>query len=109
AVAQILGWRVSVPATAFGQATFSEAAAKADALGLASVDGFADQRVSSEIQKNLDYNLSPEELTFVRNRLAELRLRMAVYHAGSLGDTGSRRRLFEFAKAVGVETILATV
>lgn len=110
AAAQVLGWRVGVPATAFGQVTFSEAAAKADALGLASLQGFSEQKVSPAIQKNLDYNLSAEEIGFVKNRLAELRLRMSAYRVSTLGaDDSSRRKLFEFAKAVGVETILATV
>ena len=51
------GWRVGIPSTAFAHLTFSEAAARADALGLGSIEGFDTQTVSPEVPKNLDYNL----------------------------------------------------
>src|SRR5688500_3866419 len=62
AAAAVLGWKVGVPASAFRNLTFSEAAAKADALGLANIAGFSAQRFSIEIPKNLDYKLTPNEL-----------------------------------------------
>src|SRR6266481_7361623 len=52
AAAGLLGWRVGVPAAAFRQLTFSEAAGKADALGLAFIEGSSTQKVSPEISKN---------------------------------------------------------
>ena len=108
AAADLLGWKVGVPASAFGQLTFSEAAAKTDALGLASIEGYSTQRVSAEISKNLDFNLSPDELAAVRTRLRALRLQMTAYHVDAIGaDDASRRKLFEFAKALGVEMIVA--
>ncbi len=108
AAADLLGWKVGVPASAFGQLTFSEAAAKTDALGLASIEGYSTQRVSAEISKNLDFNLSPDELAAVRTRLRALRLQMTAYHVDAIGaDDASRRKLFEFAKALGVEMIIA--
>jgi hypothetical protein len=76
AAAGLLGWRVGIPAGAFRQLTFSEAAGKADALGLAFIEGSSTQKVSPEIPKNLDYNLSPDEIAKVKNRLSELRLGM---------------------------------
>lgn len=107
AAAGLLGWRVGIPAGAFRQLTFSEAAGKADALGLAFIEGSISQKVSPEISRNLDYNLSPDEITKVKNRLAELRLRMLAYRTDSIGsDESSRRKLFEFAKGLGVETII---
>src|SRR4051812_4704351 len=39
------GWRIGIPAAAFKQLTFSDAAAKADALTLASIEGFNTQKV----------------------------------------------------------------
>jgi hypothetical protein len=107
-VAGLMGWRVGLAASAFGQLTFSDAAAKVDAAGLAFIVGSSEQKVSAEIPKNLDYNLSADEIGKVRTRLAELRLHMAAYRAASLpADTDGRRKLFEFARSLGVETILA--
>src|SRR5207302_4094023 len=44
-----------------------------------------------------------------KNRLGELRLRMLSYRAEAIpGDESSRRRLFAFAKAVDIETIVTS-
>jgi hypothetical protein len=40
--------------------------------------------VSAEIQKNLDYNLLPDEVVKVKHRLSELRLQMPAYHVDAI-------------------------
>src|SRR5580700_7798420 len=105
----LLGLRVGFSASAFGPVSFSEAAAKADALGTGFLEASSSQKVSPEIPKNLDHNLSPAELTAVKNRLDELRLRLVAYRAGAIpADESSRRRLFAFAKALDIETIVTS-
>jgi type 1 glutamine amidotransferase/sugar phosphate isomerase/epimerase len=102
------GWRVGIPSTAFRQLTFAEAAAKADALGLGGIEGFDTQTVSPEVPKNLDYNLMPGECTAVRNRLIELNVKMYAYHVASFpAENDARRKLFDFAKSMGVNTIIS--
>ncbi len=102
------GWRVGIPSTAFKQLTFSEAAAKADALGLGSIEGFDTQLVSPEIPKNLDYNMMAGERTGLRNRLIELNLKMYAYHVANFpANEEARRKLFDFAKSIGVNTIVS--
>src|SRR3954469_4016294 len=89
------GWRVGIPSTAFAHLTFSDAAAKADALGLGSIEGFDTQTVAPEVPKNLDYNLMPGECTAVSNRLIELNLKMYAYHVANFPtDEDARRKLF---------------
>ena len=105
----LLGLRVGFSAGAFGPISFSEAAAKADALGTGFLEASSSQKVSPEIPKSLNYDLSAEEVTAVKNRLAELRLRLVAYRAGAIpADESSRRRLFAFAKAVDIETIVTS-
>lgn len=105
----ILGLRVGFAAGTLGAVSFSEAAAKADELGTEFLEASSSQQVSREIAKSLDYNLSPDEVNVVKNRLAELRLRLVAYRAGAIPpDESSRRRLFTFAKAVGAELIVAS-
>ncbi len=105
----LLGLRVGFSAGAFGPVSFSEAAEKADGLGTGFLEASSSQKVSPEIPKNLDYNLSPDEVTKVKNRLAELRLRFAAYRVGAIpADESSRRRLFAFAKAVDIEMIVTS-
>jgi type 1 glutamine amidotransferase/sugar phosphate isomerase/epimerase len=105
----VLGWRLGIRADAFGSLSFVEAAIRADAAGLAFVEGMSTQRVSQRIPKNLDYNLSPEDVATVKYRLAELRLGMPAYYIDAIPeDETSRRKLFEFARELGVETIVTS-
>ena len=105
---EILGWRLGIPATVFPKITFAEAIVKSDALGLAYIEGFDTQSVSPEISKNLDYNLSADEITAVKNKLRSVTLRMPVYHIDSMpADETSRRKVLTFTKGLGAETIVA--
>jgi type 1 glutamine amidotransferase len=99
AVTGLLGWSVGVPSNAFGQITFTEAAVKTDALGLAFIEGTS---------SNLDPNLSLDAIAAIKSKLHALNLKMPVYRVASFpADENGRRKLFEFAKNLGVETIIA--
>jgi type 1 glutamine amidotransferase len=105
-VGALLGWQVGVPLGSFRPDTFADAARKAEALDLAAVEGDSTQQVSAHIPKALDYRLAPGELDFVRERLSTLNVRMPVYLTAEISeDEGIRRRQFEFAKNLSVDTI----
>ena len=99
-------WKVGAPATAFTGLTLSEAAVRIDKDSLGYVEGSSTQWVSPEIRKNLDYNLTPEEVTAVKKQLGKFHIRMVAYHVDRLG--ADDRKVFEFAKSLGVEMIVAT-
>ena len=42
----------------------------------------------------------------MKERLRKFRLTMPAYHVESFGDEAAGRKLFEFAKSLGVETIV---
>ena len=108
AAAGLLGWKIGIPAAAFRGLTFSEAAARVDALFAGYIEGSSEQNLSPEIPKKLDYNLAPGELTAVKSRLSLLNLRMPAYYTPVIGpDDASIRKLFAFAKELGVETIVS--
>jgi type 1 glutamine amidotransferase/sugar phosphate isomerase/epimerase len=108
AASGLLGWKVGVPAVAFRQLTFSEAAAKVDALYMSFIEGSSTQNLSPEIPKKVDFNLAPGEVTAVKTRLSLLNLRMPAYFTPAIGpDEASSRKLFAFAKDLGVETIVS--
>ena len=76
---------------------------------MAFIEGVSTQKVSPDISKNLDYNLTPAEIDRVKARLNELRLRMPVYYAEKIpGDEASRRRLFEFVRNLGGDMIVCS-
>ncbi len=104
-VGPLLGWQVGISSTVFGDLSFSDAAGLADALGLATIEGDSRQKVSSQIDKNLDFQLQPDGIAAVKARLAELRLKMVAYRVESI-DESSAAKLFAFAKELGVKTII---
>ncbi len=107
AVNGLLGWQVGISSTAFPWKTLSDSAVLAEALGLASIEGNNSQKVAPDVDKNLDYNLSPGEISAIKDRLDELRLRMPAYRIDRVpSDDESLRKLFAFAKDMGIETII---
>jgi type 1 glutamine amidotransferase/sugar phosphate isomerase/epimerase len=102
-----LGWRLGVRSDAFGPVTFWEAAAKADAAGLSAIEGVGTQKVSPDIARNLDYNLSADEIAKVRTRLEELRLRMPAYRLEAMpAEESERRKIFGFVKELGADLLI---
>jgi type 1 glutamine amidotransferase/sugar phosphate isomerase/epimerase len=107
AVDKLLGWQVGIFANDFPELTFAESATLADALGLAHMGGDSSQKVSPQIDQDLDDNLSPEGVAFVKQRLNALALKMDTYRVASIpSDQESLQKLFAFAKELGVETIV---
>lgn len=108
----LLGWRIGISTDRFHDLTHFEAASKVDLLGVAYIVGSSTQQVSREIRKNLDYRLNSDEINKFKERLAALHLSMPVYNADSVsngeGCEQSPRRLFEFAKDLGVEVIVCS-
>jgi hypothetical protein len=101
-------WQIGVRANAFKQLTFVDAAVKADALGLGSIVGSSDQQAAYEIPKKLNYKLQAGERKAILAKLRELNVRMPAYQTGLTGpDDASWRKLFEFAKEMGVQTIVS--
>ena len=97
---RLLSWRLGVSTDAFRPLAFAEALAKIDALGVPYVEGSSTQ---------LNSNLSPDELAAATNRLRAFSLRMVAYRVESLGaDDAARRKVFAFAKAMGVEMIVSS-
>jgi type 1 glutamine amidotransferase/sugar phosphate isomerase/epimerase len=106
---RLMQWRTGLPAGAFPQLTFTEAAAKADSLGMNTVEGASSQKASPEIQKNLDYNLTAEERTAIQGALKSANVRMIGYRAGALPpDESTQRKALEFAKGMGADTVIVS-
>jgi type 1 glutamine amidotransferase len=101
------GWRVGVPAATLRPLTLSEALPKYDLASVASVEASSTQIVSAEIPKKLDYRLQPGERNAVVYRLRELNEQILAYRVDALGsDAATRRKVFEFAKAINAPTII---
>src|SRR5688572_13982159 len=103
------GWRVALPTSAFRGLTFSEALAKADVIPVASVEAVSTQITSYEVPKPLDRRLQTYERAAVVYRLREIAEAISAYRVDNLGaDAATRRRVFEFAKAITVPLIITS-
>lgn len=100
---RLMRWKTGPAATAFPQLTLTESAAKADALGLTFLEASNQQKVSPEIQKNLDVGLSAADIASVNEALKAANVKICDYRVEGLT---ADRKTFEFAKAIGVDLIV---
>ncbi len=103
-----LGWRLGIEAYTFHKFTFFEAIDKTAQLGLPYIGGLSFQKVSHEIPKNFDPQLSDDELRAIRLKLDAAGLRLLTYFIHDLPkDEAACRRIFEFGRKMGIETFLS--
>jgi type 1 glutamine amidotransferase/sugar phosphate isomerase/epimerase len=103
-----LGWRLGVEAYTFSKFTLFEAIEKTAQLGLAFMGGLSFQKVSLDIAKNFDPGLSDDDLRQVRLKLDAAGVRMMTWYFPQVpGDAAGCRNVFEFARKIGVETIMS--
>jgi type 1 glutamine amidotransferase/sugar phosphate isomerase/epimerase len=102
-----LGWRLGIEAYTFHKFTFFETIEKTAQLGLPYVGGLSFQKVSAELPKNFDPQLSDEELRAVRLKLESAGLRLLTYYIQDIpNDPAACRRIFEFGRKMGIETFM---
>jgi type 1 glutamine amidotransferase len=103
-------WTFGAPGNAFPDLTFADAVEKTDALVLTSIEGFDTETVSFEIPKKLNSDLLPGEREAINNLLRDYNMHMQVYHVSAIpADNASRRKLFQFAKDLNVDTIACSL
>lgn len=103
-----LGWRLGLTPVSSGSFTLFEAIDKTAELGLLYIGSSNLQKVSREIPKNFDGQLSNDELRQIRLKLDSAGIRMPTYYVHHLpsNETGCRN-VFEFGRKMGIETFIA--
>src|SRR5262245_6479676 len=94
-----LGWKIGVPIGALKAGSFAEAAGMVDRLQL----GYFEATPAE-----LPYTLDEAALAAAAHRIQELRLGLSAYHVAQLPERAEIRRLFEFARRLNIETIVAS-
>ncbi len=108
--AESLGWRVGCQAYSFNRFTFYEAVDKTASIGLKYIEAYPGQRLSKDKPEDVtfDQNMSPELQKEVLAYLASKGVTLVNYGVvGISKDEAEARKLFDFAKAMGVETIVS--
>lgn len=100
---RLTNWDLAVPAMGL---TFQEAVVRADAALVPFVEASSTLRVSPQVQKNLDHNLTAAEIAAVRAGMGQ-NVRVGAYRVDSLpADAATRRRVFEFMHDLGATTLV---
>jgi sugar phosphate isomerase/epimerase len=92
----------------FRKYSFQEALEKAKALGIGFIQAYPDQVLKPDNPDVLfDHHLSEEDVQWVREKLAELGLRLVAYGVVDFNNTEeSMRKVFDFAKKLEIRTVL---
>ncbi|MBN2476018.1 MAG: sugar phosphate isomerase/epimerase [Pirellulales bacterium] len=100
--AEKLGWRLGCQAYSFNRFTFYEAVDKVASLGLHYIEVFPGQRLSREKpNEQTNESMSPALRKEVKQKLADSGVKMVCFGVGGHG-----RGTFEFAKDMGIETLV---
>lgn len=102
-------WRLGVQAYTFNRFTFFEAIDKTASLGLHYIEGYPGQRLSQEHPGvKFDHTLPVSTLAAVKNKLDAAKVRLVCYGVVRLSaDEKQARKVFDFAKVMGIETLTA--
>ena len=102
-------WRLGVQAYSFNRFTFFEAIDKVQSLGLHHIEAYPGQRLRPEQPDvKFDHTAPVSVLAAVKKKLEAANVHLACYGVVRLGpDEAKTRAVFDFAKVMGIETIVS--
>ena len=102
-----LGWRLGVQAYTFKEFTFFEAVDKTASMDLKYIETYPGQRVSKDINADMHHNMDSATCEKIKQKLDSAGVKLVNYGVVTGGDQADWRRIFEFARLMGVETIVS--
>jgi sugar phosphate isomerase/epimerase len=100
-----LGWKLGSQAYTFKAFTFFEAVDKIDSCGLNYVEAFPTQIIGGGVEGKMDFKMDEKSRNLILKKLQEKGIKMQAFGVIKADNDADWRKLFEFAKAMGVETI----
>ena len=102
------GWKLGAQAFTFKEFTFFQALEKIDAAGLDWVEMYPGQTLSvDQPDVKTSWDMTPENRQLIKDKLNELGLRLTNYGVVRPKDEADWRQVFEFAKDMGISTIVS--
>jgi sugar phosphate isomerase/epimerase len=107
--AEKLGWRLACQAYSFNHFTFFEAVDKTASLGLKYIEAYPGQKLSPDKPDvKFDHDMSAETQAAVNAKLNAAGIKLVNYGVVALGSNEADcRKVFDFAKKMGIETIVS--
>lgn len=104
--AKKLGWRLACNAYSFNRLTFYETIGKVASLGLKEVVGFNWQKLDPQKDgAQFSEQMSPAERRETSKRLSDAGVKLVCCYCRELAKEDACRRLFDFAREMGIETL----
>jgi sugar phosphate isomerase/epimerase len=106
--AEKLGWRLGCQAYSFNRFTFDEAVEKTASLGLHYIEAYPGQKINKESSLIFGESLDAGARSEIKKTLSAANVRLVNYGVTGLSknETASHKT-FEFAKDMGIETIVS--
>jgi sugar phosphate isomerase/epimerase len=106
--AEKMGWRLACQLYTFRNRSFYEALDAIAALGIRNVEACFFLKLDKRRPKlKTNESLSPDLRRELKNRLADRGMKMTNYYAALDADSSVFRKIFDFAKEMGVESLVA--
>lgn len=107
--AEKIGWRLGCQAYSFNRFSFFEAVDKVQSLGLHCIEMYPGQRLSTQKpDAKTGDSLSPELRKEVKQKLADCGVKVVNFGVCGLPNSADAcRKTFEFAKDMGIETLVS--
>ncbi len=103
-----LEWPLGVTAYTFHRYTLFETIDKTAQMGLAYLGGLSFQKISKDIDKNFEAGLSDQDCEAIRVKLDHAGVRMLTHFYATIpGEDQACRKVFEFARKMGIETLIS--
>jgi sugar phosphate isomerase/epimerase len=106
--AEAIGWRLGCQLWSFNRFTFMEAIDKTASMGLKYAEAFPGQRLSPDLPEDVkfEHGMSEEHRLLGQKKLQEAGVKVVAYGVVGLSkNEEENRKVFEFAKAMGIETL----
>ncbi|MCY3023899.1 MAG: sugar phosphate isomerase/epimerase [Planctomycetota bacterium] len=100
--AEKLGWRLALQCWTFNKLTFFEAVDTAAKVGIRYVEAFPGQKLKPGSNVGIGPGMSAEAMEETKQKLQSAGVKLV-----NLGVTGADKGTFEFAKKMGIETIVS--
>jgi sugar phosphate isomerase/epimerase len=105
--AEKLGWRLATQAYTFRSGTFFEAVDNTAAIGVKYIEAYPGQKVSKDIDEKMGPDIKKETIAAVKAKLKEKGVTLVNFGVtGIAGTEADARKLFDWAKEMGIETIV---
>ena len=101
-------WRLAATTYTFRDVTFFESVDKTKALGLKYIEAHSWQKLSPDFPNTeINYKAPSAAIEATKRKLQDAGVKLVGYYSNQIGkDEAETRKVFEFARMMGIETIV---